>query len=77
ADKLVINYLCDINVKSAQQVTNIDDENTSLAITGHAKEVEDKQYIAGFHITHNTNKNTSTETEQAHSTISGANVDLQ
>ncbi|BDR98745.1 calcium-independent hemolysin HpmA [Proteus mirabilis] len=77
ADKLGIHSLGDINVKSAQQVTKIDDEKTSLAITGHAKEVEDKQYSAGFHITHTTNKNTSTETEQANSTISGANVDLQ
>lgn len=77
ADELGIESLGDINVKSAQQTTRINDEKTSLEITGHAKEVEDKQYSAGFHITHTSNKNNSTETEQVGSTISGGNVKVQ
>ena len=72
ADKLGIHSLGDINVKSAQQVTKIDDEKTSLAITGHAKEVEDKQ-ICGLSYHHTTNKNTlALKQNKLNPTISGA-----
>ncbi|MEQ4923365.1 calcium-independent hemolysin HpmA [Proteus hauseri] len=77
ADELGIQSLGDINVKSAQQVAKTHDEKTSLEVTGHAKEVEDKQYSAGFHITHTSNKNDAKETEQVGSTISGGSVNVQ
>lgn len=77
ADELGIQSLGNINVKSAQQVATTHDEKTSLEVTGHAKEVEDKQYSAGFHITHTSNKSDTKETEQVASTISGGSVSVQ
>lgn len=77
ADELGIQSLGDINIKSAQQITKQYDEKTTLEVIGHAKEVEDKQYSAGFHITHTSNNHDSTKTEQVGSAIKGNSVKIQ
>ncbi|MDW5502623.1 hemagglutinin repeat-containing protein [Pseudomonas lundensis] len=75
--KLDINAGGNINVSAAEQQQRIDEQKTSLAINGYAKEKGDKQYRAGFRIEHTSDSEKTTRSEQQSSMLSGGSVALK
>lgn len=76
AGTLKIDTLGDINVRAAQAQKQSDKTETTLKISGYAKEDEDKQYRAGLDINHTRDTQKQDSVTQQGSELKGSSVSV-